>query len=786
MSRRTGWKSVWALALAMVSGGHALVGGAQQSSDAVWQVLSGRPATTTAARADLNGQFALVRLDRAAFEGLMRQAPNEGALRSNGVVFSLPMPDGTFSRFRIAESPILAPALAAEFPEIKTYAGQGIDDPAATTRFGWTERGFHAIVLSTAGAVYVDPYAPGDPNLYVAARRDAMQQMGEPFRCLVTGTQPEAGLRVAGTFPITNGTSLRTYQLALAATGEYTMAAGGTKSLAVARITATMNRVNGIYERDLAVRMTVSTGPSGDATALIYTSGETDPYTNDSGSAMLSQNQTNLDAVVGTANYDIGHVFSTGGGGIASLNSPCSGSSKARGVTGSPSPTGDAFDVDYVAHEMGHQFGGNHTFNGTTSSCGGTSRSASHAYEVGSGNTIQAYAGICGVEDIQRNSNDYFHIESLNEMTAFLTSGGGASCGTASATGNTVPVTSTGASHTIPISTPFVLEAAATDANSDALTYAWEQFDLGTSSSSVATASTDNGSRPLFRSYSPTTSGLRYFPSMTYVLNNANVPPTTYACTSGTCLTGETLPTTSRTMTYRVTIRDNRSGGGGVNTAAISVTSTTAAGPFVVTAPNTALSLIGGAAQVVTWNVAGTTASPVSVANVRILLSTDGGTTFGTVLASSTANDGSEAVTMPNITTTTARLKVEAVGNIFFDVSNTNFSITAGGLSFTDNPLVVGTTTIKAVHITELRTAINTLRVRYGLAAANWTDPTLTAATTTIKAAHLTEMRTALSEAYVASGRAAPTYASATITAGTTTLTAARITELRTLILAIY
>jgi hypothetical protein len=783
MNRRAVTKSILAIMLAIVPGGHALFGRAQQSVDNAWQLVSGRP-QTAAARTDLIGQVAVVRLDRAVFNGLMRQAPGEPALRSNGVVFSLPMPDGRFTRFRIAESPILAPELAAAFPEIKTYAGQGIDDPTATTRFGWTERGFHAIVLSAAATVYIDPYAPGDLDFYVAASRDALQQPGVPFQCLVTGSGDETGLRTAGTFPLTNGTALRTYRLALAATGEYTVAAGGTKSLALSRMTTTMNRVNGIYERDLAVRMTVATGTGADPTALIYTDGTTDPYTNNSGSTMLGQNQTNIDSVVGTANYDVGHVFSTAGGGVAYLRAPCA-SFKAGGVTGLSNPTGDAFDVDYVAHEMGHQFGGNHTFNSTTSSCGGGNRSSSNAYEVGSGSTIQAYAGICGVEDLQRNSHDYFHIESLNEMTAFITSGGGAACGTASATGNTLPATTTSATFTIPVSTPFVLAAVATDANGDALTYAWEQYDLGTASTSVATASTDDGSRPLFRSYAPTTSGLRYFPSMTYVLNNANVPPTTYACSSGTCLTGETLPTTSRPMHYYATIRDNRSGGGGINTAAITVTSTTAAGPFVVTAPNTALSLSGGAAQVVTWNVASTTASPVSVANVRILLSTDGGTTFGTELAASTANDGSESVTLPNITTTTARIKVEAVGNIFFDVSNTNFSITTS--LFTDNPLVAGTTTIKALHITELRTAINTLRVRYGLAATTWaTDPTLTAATTTIKAAHLTEMRTALSAAYVASGRAAPTYAAATITAGTTTITAAQITELRTLILAIY
>lgn len=773
--------------LALASGGHAPLTGAQQSADNVWQVLGARPATPAAVRPVLVGETALVRLDRTAFDRLMRQAPDEGALRTSGVAFSLPLPDGRFSRFRIAESPMLAPELAAAFPDIRTYSGQGLDDPSATVRFGWTERGFHAIILSTGGTTFVDPYAPGDLDLYVAARRDALRPPGEPFRCMMTGEEPGTALRVAGTFPISHGTVLRTYRLALAATGEYTAAAGGTKSLALSRMVTTMNRVNGIYERELAIRMTVATGTTTDTTALIYDNPVTDPYTNSSGTAMLSQNQTTIDSVVGTANYDVGHVFSTGGGGVATLSSPCSTTTKARGVTGSSSPTGDAFDVDYVAHEMGHQFGGNHTFNGTASSCAGGSRSTLHAYEVGSGSTIQAYAGICGVENLQPNSHDYFHIESLNEMTAFVTSGGGSTCGTVSSTGNSVPATSTSGSYTIPVSTPFALQASATDANGDSLTYTWEQFDLGSSSSSVATASTDNGSIPLFRSYAPSSSGVRHFPSLTYVLNNANVPPTTYSCAIGTCLTGETLPTTNRTMTYRVTIRDNRSGGGAINTAAISVTSTTSAGPFAVTAPNTAVSLSGGASQVVTWNVAGTTSLPVSAANVRILLSTDGGTTFDRVLASSTANDGSEVITLPNVTTATARVKVEAVGNVFYDVSNVNFAITAvvSGLTFTDSPLVAGSTPVKAVHITELRTAINTLRVRYGLGAATWTDPTLTAGATPIRAVHLTEMRTALSEAYVASGRAAPTYAT-TVTAGASVFTAERITELRSLVLAIF
>jgi hypothetical protein len=646
-----------------------------RSNDGLWRAATDQALPAAQRRADLIGPYAVVQLNRTALNAQLALAPNEtdASKGSRAIVVTLPLPDGRFSRFRIEESPILAPDLAAAFPEIKTYSGAGLDDPTATARLDITQAGFHAMILAAGGTVYIDPYAPGDLVNHVAYDKTSLRRPDAPFRDLVLG---ETDLpRNYNEFPILNGTTRRTYRLALAANYEYVMAAGGTQAAALARMITSMNRVNGIYERELAVRLTLMTGTSAEPVKLI--SLEPGDYANVDGLTMLGQNQTRLDAILGNGNYDIGHVFSTGGGGIAALNAACSVTRKAQGVTGSSSPVGDAFDVDYVAHEMGHQFGANHTFNGTAGNCSGGNRSAAHAYEVGSGSTIMGYAGICAPEDTQLHSDDLFNFESLNEITTFITDGGGATCGGTEPTGNTLPVVTLPAvSYNVPKQTPFTLTATATDADFDALTYIWEEHDLGSASFDVTSAATDAGNRPLFRSYAPTATPWRTFPSLPYILNNANAPPRISTCERSACVTGEVLPSLDRTMSFEVTVRDNRAGGGAVVSAATQVTVVSGIGPFAVVSPNSAVVWPGGSAQTVTWSVNGANAL---AANVKISLSTNGGLTFPITLNASTPNDGSEIVVMPNVSATTrARIKVEAVGNIFFDISDTNFTISAG------------------------------------------------------------------------------------------------------------
>jgi len=617
--------------------------------------------------------FRALEVDVEALESLLARAPVEGSAARGAapLLLRLPYPDGTDRLFRIEESPILEPALAASFPEIRTYAAKGIDDPTATARLSLTSLGFHGIVLSAAGTVYIDPYRRWDARYVLSYfKGDARKPDGEAFHCDtkdgdVKDESPENGA-APDALPVVpaaaSGAQLRTYRLALAGTGEYSAAVCAPNPAAVAcslnAMAVSMNRVDAVYERDVAIRMVLIANDN----LIVYTNGATDPYTNGNGSAMLTENRNNLNSVIGSANFDIGHVFSTGGGGIASLGVPCS-TAKAQGVTGRGVPIGDPFDIDYVAHEMGHQFGGSHTFNGTTGSCNGN-RSSGSAYEPGSGTTIMAYAGICGAEDLQPHSDDTFHPRSYDQIVAFST-GAGNSCAVVTTTGNAAPAVNAGAAFTIPKQTPFTLTGSATDPDGDALTYMWEELDLGSASppnDDVAAV------RPIFRSFVPLTVPSRTFPRLSDILGNV-------------ATLGESMSTRNRTMTFRLTARDNRTGGGGVNFASTTVTVNATAGPFVVTQPNSAVSWAGNSSQTVTWNVAGTSAAPVSCASVAIDLSTDGGNTFPVALAASTANDGTEAVTLPNTPTAQARVRVSCVGNVFFDISNADFTIAeASGL----------------------------------------------------------------------------------------------------------
>ncbi|TGD83042.1 reprolysin-like metallopeptidase [Hymenobacter wooponensis] len=658
------------LTLLRQSGKPALLGGLLVATLSVSQSATAQrvlwsdaqvPAVARQATQPLS-QFRAVSFQLQAVREVLNTAPaqQKGGARSSATVVSLPLPDGTSQRFRVVQVPVMAPALAARYPSIRTYAAQGIDDPAATARLDVSPAGLHAMILASDKTVFIDPAGQGSDTHLVFERR-SMNRGTFTFVC-ATPSADELGTTapVANRALVANGTTLRTYRMALACTGEYATYYGGTKEGALAGMVASVNRVSGIYEQELAVRLVLI--PQTDQ--LIYLDPATDPYTNDDGEVMLNENQKNISTIIGEANYDIGHVFSTGGGGIAQRPSVCLPTNasftqgKARGVTGLPAPINDAFNIDFVAHEIGHQFGADHTFNSVSGNCGGGNRSAFSAYEPGSGTSIMAYAGICGNDNLQPNSDPYFHSRSFDQIVSHINGAG--NCSVNTATGNTPPVVNAGRNYAIPISTPFVLTGSATDANGDALTYSWEQYNLGPSGS----ANLPSGDAPLFRFFSPTASPTRNFPRLTSLINNTQT-------------IGELLPSYGRRLIFRLVARDNRVGGGGIDYDSMNVVVVGSAGPFVVTLPNTPTTWLATAPQQVTWNVANTTAAPINATNVDILLSTDGGLTYPTTLLAGTPNDGVETVTIPASVgnTSTARIRVQATGNIFFDISNQNFTI---------------------------------------------------------------------------------------------------------------
>jgi hypothetical protein len=620
------------------------------------QQLTARLAATRFADSDPQRLRAFT-LNAAPLDALLTTAPHEDEPieRDRWPIIHLPLPDGRAAAFAFAESPIMEPALAERYPDLRTYVGYGVDDPQATVRFDRTPAGLHAQILGPSGAVYIDPLAePGsgvaDGATHVSIHKRDYRRAALAFSCTVEGELPA----LADDPPVTrSGGVLHTFRLALAATREYTQFHGGTVPAGMAAITTAINRVTGIYETELGIRLMLVANND----LLIYTS-EPDPYTNSSSLDMLTENQANIDAVIGSANYDIGHVFATGAGSRATLGGVCGVNTKAQGVSSISSPIGDSFYVDYVAHEMGHQFGAQHTFNGTAGFCGAAGqRIAGSAYEIGSGSTIMAYAGICATDDLQANSDPYFHHESFRQITNFINFGLG-TCANLTATGNADPVVEAGNNYFIPRLTPFTLTAAGSDGDGDPLTYSWEQRNLGVAAS---VTEPDNGLNPLFRVWPPTASPARTFPRLAELLAN-------------TLPLGEHYPNSPRTLSFRVVARDNRAVGGGVGTDDMTVTIDTSAGPFEITLPNSG-SEVWGTNGVVTWDVAGTDVGAVNTPTVDILLSTNGGLSFPITLAANTPNDGAETVAVAVAMTTQARVKVAAVGNVFFDVCDSDFTI---------------------------------------------------------------------------------------------------------------
>ena len=651
-----------------------------RSDDGLWRVSE--KSDSSGSTGIKSGPKFYLSLNDVAQKRLLSHAPMEftQAASRTPAVMTLPMPDGSFARFTVEESPVMEAELAARFPELRTYRGRGLDDPTAITRLDVTPAGFHAIVLSSQGTSIIEPASLTSRGQYISYNQSDAPKDASSFSCLLLGAE-QAGVQSAqilreGTNPaVATGGKLRTYRLALAATAEFTQTyGGGTVEGALSALTTLINAVNAIYERDLAIHLTFVANE----TSIIFTNTATDGYTSDNANILLEQNQTVLSQRIGAANYDLGMVLDGGlynfqpgkfiFQGAAQFQSLCGNTQKGKAVSIFRSTDPTSITAIYVvAHELAHMLGALHTFNGTLDDCG-PSRFAVNAYEPGSGSTIMGYRGgvlpngayfpICASEELFSNDT-YFHTASIDQITNFTTFGGGSVCGVTSDTGNTPPSIDAGSDYWIPANTPFTLTASASDADADALTFCWEEYDLG----AAGPPDTDNGNRPIFRSFAPVPIATRTFPQLSDIL-------------SGTPTFGESLPTTSRTMTFRVTVRDNHAGSGGVNTGAMHVNVVSSSGPFMITQPGAGASWPAGSTQTITWSVANTSSAPVNCASVRVLLSIDGGSSFPFTLAASVPNTGAATINIPNLPTSAARLKIEAIDNIFFSISLPNFTIT--------------------------------------------------------------------------------------------------------------
>ncbi len=661
---------------------------------------------------------------------------------SHSVVITLPNVDGQLEQFEMVEASNFEPALQARFPEIRAFSGKGITDKYATLKLSISPQGIQTMLFRTDKPnEFIEAYSQ-DHTVYAVFV--SQRQPGQlPWSCSTEDRIMSEGINTLvmnSGITARSGADLKTMRLAQSCNGEYSNYFGATSSAQVSLVLAaynnTLTRCNGIYEKDLALHLNLIAN----TTAVIYYNPATDPYSTTL-STWNASLQSTLNSVIGAANYDIGHLFgSTGGGGNAGcIGCVCVDASKGSGIT-SPAdgiPQGDNFDIDYVAHEVGHQLGGNHTFSHSLEGTGVNK-------EVGSGLTIMGYAGITS-QDVTNHSIPIFHQATIAQIQTNLA---GKTCPiTTSLVGNNAtPVVAAVSNFTIPISTPFALTGSATDADGDALTYSWEQNDNSTVSGTSSVASATKASGPNWISYMPTTSSTRLFPKLATILAGLNISG---PLTGGDAATNtEALSSVSRTLNFRLTVRDNAPYSstapvkvGQTQFTDMVVTVSNTSGPFVITSPNTAVSWAGGSTQNITWNVANTTATPVSCANVKISLSTDGGLTFPTVLVASTPNDGTEALVIPTIPSTTARIKVEAVGNIFFDISNTNFTISGAvacgdptGLSSSavgDNVATVSWTAVANALSYEVEYKLNS--------ATTWTSFSTAQAATTANLTGLTQ-----------------------------------------------
>ena len=643
-----------------------------QNSDELWSKRTGFEKSTSKklSRKSIPNKFESYELNLNQLKSKLSKAPKRKEnLDNSSTVLSFPNEKGILEKYQIFEASILDENLQKQYPNIRSYVGKGIKNPGSVIRFSITSLGLHAMVMRNSdGNVYIDPTTENGDSYMVYSSKNLPSI--EPFECkfdeVNTSQKSNATTTVAKADNANDG-KLRTFRLAVATTGEYSQfhlnrqnispsATEAEKKAAVlSAIVNTMTRVNGLFERDVALTMILVANN----TSIIFLDAATDNFTNNDSDKLIDESQTTINSIIGSANYDIGHTFSTGGGGLASLNSPCNQTQKARGITGSPSPIGDAYDIDYVAHEMGHQYGAHHTFNGDAGNCAGNNRNAGTAVETGSGTTIMAYAGLCAPQNVQTDADSYFHLVSIREMWSNIYEGN-STCATITSTGNSAPIINDLSNYTIPKSTPFILNANATDSDGDNLTYTWEQLDTEITTYPLVSTATAG---PAFRSISPSSSSRRYFPNQTTV-------------SAGNLLnTWEVLPSVGRTMKFGVNVRDNRIGGGQTASKETTVTVAGGSGPFKVTSQSVDAIWGAGTSQTITWDVANSNLVPVNCDFVNILFSVDGGLTFPTTLVSNVLNDGSQEIVVPNNATKIGRIKVESVGNIFYSINAKNIMV---------------------------------------------------------------------------------------------------------------
>ncbi len=614
--------------------------------------------------------YNLFNLDETAFSAMLKQCPKQTDVQpsKSNFIISIPVADGNIEKFRITESPVMMPKLQAKYSQIKTYLGKGIDDPSSNIRFAYSPYGFNAIIISAKrSTVYINP-VPSTKGLYAAFdRSNNIAQEDQIFNCEADKLLKGNVQGISKTNTVSDG-NVRTYRFAVTTGGEFSaLLLNGSettdaqkKATVMAALVTDLIRTNIIYETDFGVHLNYVDNED----TLIFLDGTTDPFTSAasgySSGNWLKQSQKAIDSLIGTSNYDIGHLlmgYNTGG--LADLGVVCNNNSKASAVTGFKKYlTDDPFIVDYWDHEIGHQFGAYHTYDYVNDE-------STNGLEPGSGSTIMGYAGVTGSTDIQQHSDPYFHAGSIAEVETYITAGDGASCAVISASDNAVPSINAGKDYIIPKSTPFVLTAKATDDDAtNVLTYCWEQYDPYQNGTSYKFPKDTSTTGPVFRSLTPSTIATRTFPALNSILEGTNANK------------WEVLPAVSRTLNFRVTVRDNVPGGGNTNSDDMIVTIDSSSGPFKVTVPNGG-QFGSGSLQTVKWNVAHSNTAPVNCTLVNIFLSVDGGITFPYLLVANTPNDGSQAVALPTLpnTVTHARIKIEASANIFFDISDSDFII---------------------------------------------------------------------------------------------------------------